>query len=162
MLMTRAPQLRTLALALLGAAAGCTPRAVSPAPAADGVRWSPFRWIGATLAGQRYDHVAIYVPIESPDLGGSYWLQLDTGADSELWIYRSPLAQLLARRGVAYDSTRAVRIDGSIGAYPLRQARVQVRRYAGDTVQAGDTLPKIGTLGLEFLQTRVLLLDLPR
>ncbi|MFL5541037.1 MAG: hypothetical protein ACJ8J0_18760 [Longimicrobiaceae bacterium] len=152
---------RTVSIALAVAVVGCAPRTV-PAPAADGVRWSPFHWVSADLAGRHYDRVAIYVPIASPDLGGRYWLQLDTGAESALWIYRAPLAQLLSRRGVAYDSTRAVSIDGTIGAYPLRQARVQVQRYAGDTVQAGDTLAKIGTLGLGFLQRRVLLLDLPR
>lgn len=154
---------RLLALAL---AAACAPRAAAPSPEIraepDDVRWSPFRWEGATLAGRRYDQAAILVPIESAELGGRYWLQLDTGAEADLWIYRAPLAQLLRRRGVAYDSSRAMRIDGSIGEYPLRQAPVQVQRYAGDTIDAGDAVPKIGTLGLEFLEGRVLLLDLPR
>ena len=157
----RAP--RPCLLALLCAAAGCTPRAPAPppSPAADEVRWSAFRWEGATLGGREYEHVAILVPIESPQLGGRYWLQLDTGAESDLWIYRAPLAQLLARGGAAYDSARGVRIDGAIGEYPLRQAPVQVLRYAGDTIDAGDAIPKIGTLGLQFLESRVLLLDLP-
>jgi hypothetical protein len=54
-----------------------------------------------------------------------------------------------------------VRLDGWLGARPLRDVPVQVQRYLGDTLQAGDTLPKIGTLGLEFFRDRVLVLDLP-
>jgi hypothetical protein len=147
-----------LALLLLAACAAPPPSA----PAAEPIAWSDFRWVPLSSGGRTNPHAAIFVPIQSEDLGGTYWLQLDTGAEADLWIYRAPLAQLLARTGVAYDSTRAVRVDGRIGAYPLRQARVQVHRYAGDSLRAGDPFPEIGTLGLDFFRGRVLLLDLPR
>src|SRR4051812_31186567 len=104
----RAIRLAVLSAALAAAAGACAPRTPPPSPAADGVRWSRFHWVSATLAGRHYDHVAIYVPIASPELGGRHWLQLDTGAESGFWIYRAPLSQLLARRGVRYDSTQAV------------------------------------------------------
>ena len=154
--------LAVLPAALL--AAGAAPPAAAQAALApqDSIAWSEFRWGAGTIGGRTYPHAAILVPVTSEELGGTWWLQLDTGADAGLWIYRNPLTQLLARRGVAYDSARAVRVSGRIGGYPLRDEPVQVRRFRGDTIHTNDPAPKIGTLGLSFLAHRTLLLDLPR
>lgn len=142
------------------AAAGCA-TAGTPAATYDGVSWSPFRWLSYDIAGRTYDRAALFVPFASDTLGGSYWLQLDTGADVGVWVYRAPLRQLLARRGVPFDSTVTFRITGTIGGYAIRDEPLQRHPNARDTLATGDTLPKIGTLGLNFFRDRVLVLDLP-
>jgi hypothetical protein len=149
-----------LAVAVITVLAACAP--ASPAPVSDNLAWAPFRWRSYEIAGKPYDRAALFVPIVSDSLGGAYYLQLDTGADVGIWLSPAVLDQLLRRRGVAWDSTRGLRIDGRIGAYPLQAAAVNRSRYQGDTLTAQDTLPKIGSLGLNFFRARQLLLDFPR
>ncbi|CAN5812781.1 hypothetical protein BH23GEM5_BH23GEM5_27770 [soil metagenome] len=153
-------RLGTLALIVMA----CTPtlRTASTAPARDNLEWSAFHWVSATIAGKHFDKAAILVPLTADTLGGTYWLQLDTGADSDVWLYTAPLDQLLRRKGPARDTTRAFVIpSGSIGSYPLRNHAVNIRRVAGDSVRSDEPRPKIGTLGLNFFRNRVLLLDFP-
>ncbi len=140
--------------------AGCA-SAGTPAARYDGVPWSPFRWVKYDIAGRTYDKAALFVPFASDTLGGSYWLQLDTGAYVGVWVYRNPLRQLLARRGVPLDSAATFRITGTIGNYAIRDEPLQRHSNPRDTLATGDTLPKIGTLGLNFFRDKVLVLDLP-
>lgn len=155
---------RTWWVVLLAALIIAVPACVrtTPAPATEGLTWSPFRWISATIGGQTFDKAALYVPITTDTLGGTYWLQLDTGADAGVWLHTAPLEQLLRRQGAQRDTTTWFEIPaGRIGAYPLRNHVVNIRRVAGDTVRAGDAYPRIGTLGLNFFRSRLLLLDFP-
>ena len=150
--------------ALLLTTSACAPahHGASTVPAGEGITWTPFQWVSATIAGRTFDKAALLVPITADTLGGTYWLQLDTGADSDVWLYTAPLAQLLRRHGAARDTTTWFEIpQGRIGAYPLREHAVNIRRVQGDTVRADNPYPKIGTLGLNFFRSRVLLLDFP-
>ena len=161
--MRAARNLVLLAVTLALAGPACVgPREAAPAPEVDGLPWHPFQWIRFDMQGRVFEKAAIYVPFTSDTLGGTYWLQLDTGSDVALRIYRAPLKQLLARRGAAYDSTRALRMSGRVGAYEVRSERLTDPRFVGDTITSDDPHPKIGTLGLSFFRSRVLLLDMPR
>lgn len=152
-------------ISVLVMVSACVPRRESIAPtstAMDTLPWTSFHWVSATLGDTTIEKVAIYVPITADTLGGTYWLQLDTGADSDVWLYTAPLAQLLRRRGAVRDTTTWFEIpQGRIGAYPIRDHAVNIRLVAGDTVRTDDPHPKIGTLGLNFFRQRVLLLDFP-
>jgi hypothetical protein len=143
---------------------GCTParplpRAADPAP----LPWTPFHWVSVTAGGTTFSQAAILVPFTADTLGpGTYWLQLDTGADVGIWIYRNPLEQLLRRRGAVRDTTTYFSVArGRVGAHELRDEALNMQRYAGDTVRADDPRPKIGTLGIRFFLDKLLLLDFP-
>ena len=156
----------TLGLAAIGASVllftGCAANLPGGHPRADSLAWAPFRWVGANVGGRTFDKAAILVPFAADTLGGTFWLQLDTGADAGVWLYTAPLDQLLRRQGPPRDTTRRFELrTGQIGAYPLRNQAVNIRRVAGDTVRADDPAPKIGTLGLNFFRDKILLLDFP-
>jgi len=134
-----------------------------PQPGGGGdIAWTRFEWTSVAVGDSTFQRAGILVPFTADTLGGTYWLQLDTGADVGIWLYTAPLGQLLARHGAVRDTTTYFQVPrGSIGRYPLREEAVNIRRYAGDTVRAGDPHPKIGTLGLNFFRRRVLLVDFP-
>lgn len=153
---------RLAVLASVTCACASSDPGTPPAPGPDEIAWTPFRWVSATIGGRTFDKAALYVPLTADTLSGTYWLQLDTGADSDVWLHTAPLDQLLSRRGAVRDTTTWFEIPtGRIGTYPLRNHAVNIRGFAGDTVRADDPLPKIGTLGLNFFRTRALLLDFP-
>lgn len=153
---------RVAVLVFFTSACASPSRGAPPAPARDEVAWARLRWVSATIGGTTFDKAALYLPLTADTLGGTYWLQLDTGADSDVWLYTAPMDQLLRRHGAVRDTTTWFEIPaGKIGTYPLRSHAVNIRRFAGDTVRADNPLPKIGTLGLNFFRNRVLLLDFP-
>ena len=154
--------LLALWLACTGLLTGCLSRGQVTAASSSDIAWSSFEWVGATIGGERFDKVAILVPLSADTLRGTYWLQLDTGADAGIWLYTAPLDQLLRRTGVARDTSHWFEIPrGSVGGYVIHDEAVNIRRYSGDTIRAGDVHPQIGTLGLNFFRNRVLLLDFP-
>lgn len=148
-----------VAFAALMSGAGLAPAQSDSSPEQE-IPWSSFRWASYTIGDTTLERAAMMVPFDADTLGGTYWLQLDTGADSNIWLYAGPVDDLLRRRGVERDTTRPFAISsGRLGAHELRDMTVTVSGFDERRVDPDDPLPKIGTLGLGFFSTAALLID---
>lgn len=159
--------LRVASFGWLGAVmfmAACAGSGKQPATGSDQeeIAWSSFRWASATIGDTTLERAAVMVPLTADTLGGTYWLQLDTGTPDAIWLYAGPVDDLLGKTGVERDTTAPFVISsGRLGAWELRDTEVAVRGFPDRRVSPGDSTPKIGTLGLGFFRRGALLLDFP-
>ncbi|MGA9519948.1 MAG: hypothetical protein WBV82_00710 [Myxococcaceae bacterium] len=107
--------------------------------------WSDFHW----EAWNGFEKAAMFVPVQWGDTTEVHWLQLDTGSARSV-LYRAPT-------GVKGE----VRIGGRIGHYRFENALFGIAGDAGEMPGSEEGPQLIGTLGLDFLKGRILLLDLP-
>lgn len=131
-----------------------------------------FHWVSAEFGHISRDKAAILVPVTVA--GKKALVQLDTGSSSTV-LLRKRLDIL----GVGYkvespantSGQRSVcRVDISLGTYQVRGMKVQLKEETLEPetvallrsqVQAGKTL-LVGTLGTDFFEDTVLVLDLPK
>lgn len=142
------------------------------------VRWIPFHWEGATLAGRRFDKVAITVPVTLDNLPHRFKLQLDLGATTTV-LYGNTLAPYLAAYPALqakFDATRTFTIqsqkNGKLVGVRLKLGSVSFgRRDIGLFKQYGDSLTAAtlrdtaevhaGSIAPDLFQHRVLIIDYP-
>ena len=140
--------------------------------------WIPFHWEGATLAGRRFDKVAITVPVTLAELPQQFKMQLDLGAINTM-VYGKTLAPYLARYpalAARLDTTRVfyaqnqknpelVGVRLKLGKVDFGPRDLGYFRNFGDSLTAKTLATKaavhVGTLAPDLFQHRVLIIDYP-
>ncbi len=131
--------------------------------------WAHFEWVGVTVGGKTLSKAAIVLPVKLRGITGDYWMQLDTGADSTI-IYGVPYKQILREQNLAgelvvkapSESHPILHMNGSIGSFSIRDMPVLFDEDFGDLITPKDLHPLIGTIGLDLLRKRSLLIDFPK
>lgn len=59
------------------------------------------------------------VPLTADTLGGTYWLQLDTGTPHAIWLYAGPVDDLLGKMGVERDKSAPFVISSASFGEPV-------------------------------------------
>lgn len=140
--------------------------------------WIPFNWEGGTLAGRRFDKVAITVPVTLDNLPHKFKMQLDLGAKTT-HVYGNPIAPYLAKYpalNTKLDTTRTFYIEGQknpklvgvklkLGAIDFGLRDLGSFRNFGDKLTAKTLTDKtevhVGTIAPDLFQNRVLIIDYP-
>lgn len=108
---------------------------------------------------QHLVRAALYVPITLKGVDGVYYLQLDLGCNLTL-LYEVPFRQVLSQAGRTNVIEGTNVIDANIAGVELPRFRIWVLKY-GEPLTPQERMQKIGTLGLDFFEKHLLLLDYP-
>ena len=123
--------------------------------------WQPFSWVPYEMSNKLYDKAAIFVPIQFEDSEKTYWMQLDTGSYSQFdgitFTSINP-PHKITQTGTSYD---VVRFNGKIAGYETQNARFVSMKKLGGVVKESEREINIGTLGMDFFQDKILVLDFP-
>ncbi|MGI4736518.1 MAG: hypothetical protein ACRYG7_15185 [Janthinobacterium lividum] len=140
--------------------------------------WIPFNWEGETLAGRRFDKVAITVPVTLDNLPHKFKMQLDLGAITTV-VYGNSIAPYLSTYPALkarVDTTRTFYIQNQKNAklvgVKLKLGKVNFGlrdlgyfKNFGDKLTAKTLTDKaevhIGTIAPDLFQNRVLIIDYP-
>lgn len=151
---------------------------VTTAASGQQLPWIPFGWEGTTLAGRRFDKVAITVPVSLDNLPHQFNMQLDLGAITTM-VYGNPIAPYLAKYPALhakFDTTRTFYIqsqkNGQLVGVRLHLGKVDFgARDLGFFKHFGDSLTPqtlankaevhVGTIAPDLFQNRVLIIDYP-
>jgi hypothetical protein len=140
--------------------------------------WIPFNWEGGTLAGRRFDKVAITVPAALGGLPHKFKMQLDLGATTTV-IYGNPIAPYLAKYpalNAKLDTTRTFYIQNQknsmlvgiklkLGPVDFGLRDLGYFKNFGDKLTTKTLADKgevhVGTIAPDLFQNRVLIIDYP-
>lgn len=125
---------------------------------ASSLDWQPFDWIPARFESHTLDRAALAVRVRLEGLPGEHLLQLDLGATRSV-LHGGAVPDLGAAAVLTGNSTT---VSGTIAGVPVEDLTVGVLPGFRATLTKGQPLPVIGTLGLDFFQHRILVLDFPR
>jgi hypothetical protein len=119
--------------------------------------WQPFRWFVADIGSERLERGALLVPVRLDGLTGEHHFQLDLGAGHTMLHERS------VREADPSFPLRsgAMTISGTLAGLEGAIVRVEVLADFAATAVQGIPIPVIGTLGLDFFEHRILILDYP-
>jgi hypothetical protein len=140
------------AAALLAFAA--TAPSTAQAGGADSLAWTPFRWVETNIGGRREPRAAMMVPLRLDGIDEELEMQLDLGAPATL-LYGRPYGRVLRAHGLSRVEVPSAVIDGTLGGAALRGLRVRVQPDYGDGRRT------VGTVGADFFEGRVLVIDFP-
>jgi hypothetical protein len=140
--------------------------------------WIPFNWEGGTLAGRRFDKVAITVPVTLDNLPHKFKMQLDLGAKTT-HVYGNSIAPYLAKYpalNAKLDTTHTFYMQGQknpklvgvklkLGPIDFGLRDLGSFRNFGDKLTAKTLTDKtevhVGTIAPDLFQNRVLIIDYP-
>lgn len=129
------------------------------------LQWHSFKWQKVDVGDRVIEKGAVYLPIKIAGVEDDCWLQFDTGSHSQ--FYEVSLQELNFQYQVidkdhgeyTNDENRYIEFDGEIAGLKIdRPFRVKedygasIKNFRGQPV-------KVGTLGMDFFEDRVLLLD---
>lgn len=159
------------------AAALCLLCAAFSWPAAPGVAWFPFQWYGEKVDGKYYDKLAMFLPVRVQALRGRFIAQFDLGSDATM-LYEETLKNYFpshrhlyalldtAQRGTTDAGNHnyatqglPVRLGGCVIAHP-RLLSGQGEAVPPDSLYS-NSQKLVGTIGADFLQHKVLVIDFP-
>ena len=143
------------------------------------LRWIPFTWESATLAGRRFDKVAIMVPVRLDKLPHKFKMQLDLGAlntmvygnsiDPCLTKYPALKARLDTTRSFYIQSQKNAKLAAtsialgnvSFGAHDIGYFKNFGSKLTPATL-ADKAEVRIGTIAPDLFQNQLLIIDYPR
>lgn len=123
------------------------------------LRWTDFAWHAVDANGQRLERAALLVPATIVGLPGTHALQLDTGAHLN-FLHGGAVADVDPAYAAALG--RWALLTGEIAGMSVTDERFTVLADYRAIFMRGEPTPVIGTLGLPFLERRVLIIDYPR
>lgn len=142
------------------------------------IDWIPFNWEGATLAGRRFDKVAITVPVTLDNLPHKFNMQLDLGAINTV-IYGNSFAPYLEKYAAfksKIDTTRTFYIqsrknpmftgvslklgDTDFGRREIGYFKNYGTKLTTETI-ADKSGVHIGTIAPDLFQGKILIIDYP-
>ncbi len=128
---------------------------------AGAVNYDTFIWSSAKIGGKECPKAAMLVPIEIPGVPGTLYAQLDTGADATIFY-----GKILRKFGIDVDS-----INGDMPSFRWYGSSSPLERplFLNWTIDADiDSLSDdphdrlVGTIGLDKVVGKILVLDFPR
>ena len=122
-------------------------------PSSAAVSWSEFVWVPLDLGKTHIDKGAMLLPVKVPDEKAIFYMQLDLGSNVSMF-YNLPYSELLAKHQALSRTT----FTGQIANTVLHGVPFSNREGGTSLKEQGD-IPVIGTIGLDFLEKRVLVID---
>lgn len=122
------------------------------------LRWTDFAWHAVDANGQRLDKAALLVRTTIVGLPGTHALQLDTGSHLN-YLHAGAVADVDPAYAAALG--RHAWLTGETAGTSTTELFTVLADYRAIFTQ-GEPTPIIGTLGLPFLEGRVLIIDYPR
>lgn len=120
--------------------------------------WSEFVWAPLELGNTHIEKGAMLVPVKVTGESATYYMQLDLGSDVSMF-YQIPYAELHSRGQESIASRTS--FTGQIANTRLDQVAFTLRQ-GGTSLNKQGSIAIIGTIGLDFLRNRVLVIDYPR
>ena len=119
------------------------------------VSWTRINWASANIGGQRVEHAALLVPVRLDGAASPAVMQLDTGADASV-LYGVPYHPRSSADPCA--TQRECTLSGEFGATRFENVQFRVDPKFGASPPPGE-VAHLGTIGAQFFEHRVLLLD---
>jgi hypothetical protein len=127
--------------------------------------WQPFRWHDIDAGGTRIERAALFMAVTIEGVPGERMMQLDTGAHYNA-LHGGAVADVAPTLGATLEqsakSRTPVSIAGTIAGVPVTAEKFEVIPGYRMIFERGKPTPVIGTIGLPFLKSRVLVIDYPR
>lgn len=152
---TRSPVTFTLLLAVLGLLTPLPARENAPGDA--GLTWVPIHWESARIGDRVVEKAALLVPVQLEGKAAKILVQLDLGADLTQFD-AAPYEQLFGKGTAPHDKPRKMPFTGTFGGARVEHHLFDVLPGGGEK-SSGDEPVLLGTLGADFFQKRILLLD---
>jgi hypothetical protein len=143
------------------------------------ISWAKFVWTNDSISGRYFDKLSINIPAKMQAIPYALTFQIDLGANTILYenalksiyqadnryqnIVKSPLPfyliQFLKKEGTIEDGLI------NLGDYQAKCHFIPVKRNYGDfiskeNIMGGNTI-HIGTIGADFFQNKILIIDYP-
>lgn len=119
--------------------------------------WTPIEWRSQTVGSRTIDKAALLFPIQLDGKSGRILLQLDTGTNSTVFDAR-PYEQIFGKKSAPEDFPQKRPVSGIFAGARVERYLVTVVPRRGGIAGPGEPI-LLGSLGADFLQTRVLVLD---
>lgn len=126
----------------------------------------PFVWTGDSVQGRWEPHVAMLLPVKLANCPVTFYMQFDTGTPSTVF-YAHKLKAIMERypKAIAITDTTQRLIDFrfTIGTMPVVAKEVEVMQFGSSDIDVKGKKPIIiGTVGTDFLDGRVTVIDYPK
>jgi len=134
--------------------------------AADGVvRWTDFTWHHVSANGRRLEKAALLLPATIAGLPGTHAFQLDTGSHLN-FLHGGAISDVNADAAAKLvpspsASDAAAALTGTVAGASMTGEPFTVIPAYRAIFTRGEPTPVIGTIGLRFLERRVLVIDYP-
>jgi len=126
----------------------------------------PFVWAGDSVHGRWEPHVAMLLPVKLPYCPVTFFMQFDTGTPSTVF-YAQKLNAIMKRYPKAItisDTTqRLTDFSFTIDTMPMVAKEVEVMQFGSSDIDVKGKKPIIiGTIGTDFLDGRIAVIDYPK
>lgn len=132
---------------------------------AEEFQWQDFSW-SSYETYKVFDKAVILLPIQFNNSDTTYWLQLDTGInDSPLYMNSFYSISPTPSFKRIYEGFLGINVkmlmNVKIGNYEVDNFYSYLKKDFGEEVSQNNPKNIVGSLGLDFFQNKILLLDLP-
>lgn len=133
------------------------------------ISWIPFQWTSDSLSGRYFEKSAIFVNIRLDDIPDTLACQLDLGSNMTI-LYQNPMKRYTALNSKTFfyrehlfgGKKHACVKDTKwkLGNVSVSSPSVILYEHYGDTTTTDSNI-KIGTIGVDMFQDKVLTIDFP-
>ncbi len=120
------------------------------------IKWSSFLWKGFEMGGKSYPKSVLLFPFKLDGYKEPFWMQLDTGCYKTIF-YEHQVKELLDQTPT--HGTDGIRISGYCGNYQFTDYYFHIKKNYGSRFSGTS---RLGTVGLDFIIGKILLLDYPK
>lgn len=132
----------------------------APMSGSQDIPWSPFEWTGRSFGDTTFARVALMVPVRLQGRSEVFRMQLDTGCNVSM-VYETPFEDLRYRARPVEGRESFVSLGGAVGGFSFDSFPFLVYEDFGSPLKEQGEHPLIGTVGLDMLVGKVLVLDYP-
>jgi hypothetical protein len=140
------------------------PRAQPSVPTSS-LSWQSFRWHDINAGATRLERAALFVTVTIEGVPGERMMQLDTGAHYNA-LHGAAVADIAPALGATLEQSAKSRtpatVAGTIAGVHVTGEKFEVLPGYRAIFERGKPAPVIGTIGLPFFKSRLLVIDYPR
>jgi len=125
-----------------------------------GLTWADIHWEPIKIGNRVVERAALLLPVRLDGKEAKILVQLDLGADLSQFD-RVPYEQLFGKGAAPHDRPKKMPFTGTFGGARVTNQLFDVLPEGGER-SSGDEPVFLGTLGADFFQNRILLLDFVR
>lgn len=127
----------------------------------------PFEWYGDSIGSVYEPYAALLLPVRIAGCSKGLYMQFDLGAGNSMF-YRKELVKISEQCGPAFDIPDSIQ---TLRLFPFQIGRMNVTAKAIQVLDFEDEQPYrspragmhiIGTIGADFIQDRIIMIDYPR
>jgi hypothetical protein len=130
---------------------------------AENTDWSEFEWAAWSYNGKKIKKAAILLPIKIKGFRNKkLYLQLDTGLDVST-IYGVAYGSLISRKPQNFNlGVDKIFLPGVVATKKIDNFPFALNNTLGQKINRNTNQPIIGSIGLNFFDKRILVIDFPR